>query len=399
MKKIKLDNGIVLYLDPVRNARTIGLCIVVNIGSIYEPKDKRGISHFLEHMLFKSNEKYSYKQIAESVELSGGCMNAITSTMVTSYIFEVIPRSFKKIIDIAFHMFKNTKFVESEFESEKKVVLSEIERDLNDPEARLWDTSMQAAYGSSDYGDPIQGFRETVESIEKNELEEFKAKFYTPDNMHIILSGNFSKRHVEDVKKVFCKLEGACARKKKPRHGKGKNIVMKMHTENQIYYSLNFPVHCDLHIIEAFENFVCGGMSSLLFQIFREKYGIGYELFFGCNTLYPNERALISLMVPGFEKERKSLLKHALCELFETLQKENLEKYYEGRKRMLKLDYEKTRKDIFERLEESYKIVMLYNESFDEFMKKVFQIKLEEIIDFALSLKKKRGKEVWILPK
>lgn len=108
---------------------------------------------------------------------------------------------------------------------------------------------------------------------------------------------------------------------------------MKMHTENQIYYSLNFPVHCGLHIIEAFENFVCGGTSSLLFQIFREKYGSGYELFFGCNALYPNEHALISLAIPGFEKERKGLLKHAICELFETLQKETLEKYYEGRKK------------------------------------------------------------------
>lgn len=214
MKTITLNNGIVLHLDPVRNVRTIGLCIVVNIGSIYEPKDKRGISHFFEHMLFKSNEKYSCKQIAESVELSGGCMNAITSTMTTSYIFEVIPRSFKRILDIAFHMFKNTRFVESEFESEKKVVLSEIEQSLNDPEARLWDVSMQAVYGASDYGDPIQGFRETAESIEKSELEEFKARFYTQDNMHIILSGNFTKTHVEDVKKVFCKLEGTCAKKK-----------------------------------------------------------------------------------------------------------------------------------------------------------------------------------------
>lgn len=66
---------------------------------------------------------------------------------------------------------------------------------------------------------------------------------------------------------------------------------------------------------------------------------------------------------------------------------------------MLRLDYEKTRRDIFERLEESYNIAVLYNESFDEFMKKVFQIKLEEIIEFALSFKRKRGKEVWILPK
>ncbi len=396
MKMISLDNGILLYLDPLKEAKTIGLEVVIETGSIYEPKEKRGISHFLEHMLFKSNKKYSYQQIANGLEMNGGISNAFTSTLATFYLFEFIPRGFFKILDIVFHMFANEKYRKEEFESEKKVVLTEIERGLNDPESRLWDLSLQAVYGKSDYGEPIQGFRETVQSIEKNELEEYKAKFYTPRNMRILLSGKFSSKHVESIKRVFGKLEGESAKKKKPKRGKGKNLEIKMPTKNQIYYSLNFSVKEDLHKIIAFQNFVSGGFSSLIFQILREKYGIGYRLFFGYNKLYPNAEAVISLIIPGFEKERMPKLNAAVKEIFETLKEKNLEKYYEGRKRMLNLEYEKTRLDVFERIEESYKTVLFYNESYDEFMKKVFRVPLEEIIEFASKLK--RGKRAVILP-
>ncbi len=396
MKPIILDNGITLHLDHVKEAKTMGLNILVEIGSIYEPKNKRGISHFLEHMLFKSNKKYTYKEIASGLEMNGGISNAITSTLATFYIFEFIPKSFGKITDIVFHMFANEKYKQEEFESEKKVVLTEIERYLNDPESRLWDLSLQALYGKSDYGEPIQGFRETVESVEKEQLEEYKARYYSPENMHIILSGNFSQKHVQMVKKIFSKKEENSVKKKKPKKSKGKNLVINLATQNQIYYSLNFSVKEDLHKIIGFQNFISPGFSSLLSQIFREKYGIGYTLFFGYNKLYPENEAAISLLVPGFEKEKSKELKLAIRELFETLKKENLEEYYKGRKRMLKLKYEKTRINIFERLYESYKMILLCNENYDRFMKKVFSLDPEEIIEFALKLK--RGKEVVIRP-
>ncbi len=245
MKSSVLDNGIVLHLDHVKQARTLGLGVAVGIGSIYEQKNKRGISHLLEHMLFKSNKKYSCKQIAQGLEMNGGMGNALTSTMATCYVFEFIPKSFEKIADIVFHMLANESYKQKEFESEKKVVLTEIERALNDPESRLWDLSLQALYGESDYGDPVQGFRETVQNIEKHEVEEYKARFYSPANMHIVLSGNFSQKHVQAAKKIFGRLEGGRAKKKKPKKSKGKNIAVKLPTNNQIYYSLNFSVRED----------------------------------------------------------------------------------------------------------------------------------------------------------
>lgn len=395
MRSILLDNGITVYLDPVKEARTIGIGIMVNIGSIYEPEKKRGISHLLEHMLFKSNRKYTAEKIATGIEMSGGEINAETSTFFTMYAVECIPSGFEKVVDILFSMFENDSYKNDEFESEKSVVLTEIERYRNDPESMLWDLSAKAVYGNSDYGDPVSGFRETVSSITKEELEDFKAKFYTPDNITIILSGKFSKKYVETLKKKFRVLYGDGKKKKKPKKGKKNNIIEKMKTENQIYFSLNFSVNEDIHKIIAFQNFVTPGLSSLLFQILREKYGIGYRLFFGLNRFYPGKEAIVSLMVPGFEKSKEGVLKDAINELFEILRKKDLQKYYSGRKKLLRFMFQKTRINIFERVMDSYKSI-IYGESYDVFMKKVLETPLQEIIEFASRLK--NGSVSKILP-
>lgn len=396
MKSMILDNGIQLFLDPVKEAKTIGVGIMVNIGSIYEQRKQRGISHFLEHMLFKSNEKYTAEEIAKGIEMSGGEINAMTYSFCTLYIAECLHAGFEKTIDILFHMIKNKEYKEEEFEMEKNVVLTEIERYKNDPESRLWDISSKSVYGESDYGDPIAGFRETVSSITKEDLQAFKSKFYNPDNMTILLSGKFSKKHIEILKKRFETLEGKSKKKKKPKKGKKKNIIEKMKTENQIYFSLNFDVKEDLHKMIAFQNFVSSGLSSLIFQIFREKYGIGYRLFFGVSRCYSEGEALVSLIVPGFERSKENELEEAINELFETLQKKDLKKYYGGREKLAKFIFQKKRVNIFDRIMESYKYLP-FRESYDTFMKKVINTSLEEIIDFTSKLK--NGSIAKIIPK
>ena len=205
-KKV-LDNGLTLYTLRIPDASTVGIAIGVKIGSVYEPKDKRGISHFLEHMMFKSNHKYDAEQINMGLELNGGIVNAFTSTYLTCYIVEVIPEGFPKVLDILYSMFENEKYKETEFNNEKKVVLSELEIYNNDPEKRMSELIPKAVFGESDYGDPITGYRETVESISKEDLEEFKAKYYTPKNMFILLEGDFSEKHIELVEKYFSNLE------------------------------------------------------------------------------------------------------------------------------------------------------------------------------------------------
>ncbi len=394
MKGHTAENGIKIYLDPVPEANTIGIGVGVLTGSIYEPKDKRGISHLLEHMMFKSNKKYSAREINLGLELNGGIANAFTDTFLTFYAVEVIPSGFEKVLDILYSMFENDKYDFKEFENEKKVVLSEIERYENDPESRMEDLIPKSVYGESDYGDPIAGYRETVESITKEDLEEYKAKMYVPENMFIILSGNFNEKHVELVEKYFSRLEGDKPKKKVPKKDKGKDIVIHMNTQNQIYYSLNFRVNEDLHLVQAFENLVSGGLSSLTFQVIREKYGIGYKVSFEISYVYPDE-IIYSLKIPGFEKDKEEILEKAIEDLYQSIEKTD-EKYFEGRKRMYELIYKKNRVNIFKRIWNEAYIIALFEENYDEFYRRVFSCELETVKGFLEKLRD--GKAVKIIP-
>ncbi|MEM5820713.1 MAG: pitrilysin family protein [Candidatus Aenigmatarchaeota archaeon] len=389
IRKETLDNGIILYKIKKPEAKTIGISINVKIGSIYEDKDKRGISHFLEHMMFKSNKKYSAQQISMGLELNGGIANAFTSTFLTSYFAEVIPQGFENVIDILFSMFENEKFDQTEFEKEKKVVLSEIERYENNPEELMDRLIPKAVFGSSDYGDPVGGYRETVESISKEDLEEFKAKYYASNNMFIILEGNFSQKHINLVKKYFSKLDEGKINKKKPTISKGEDIIKEANTKNQIYFSMNYEIKFskdNFHLPIAFSEIISGGLSSLLFNVIREKYGIGYSLYFEPTYIY-EDRMIISLAIPGFEKEKEKLLDNALKDLSEEINSKNFSQYVEKRKKRVLLKFKKLENNIFERLRKEPFLIFVCEETFENLYKKIINIDSEEIQNFYNSLR------------
>jgi len=397
LRKEILDNGLTIYSLEIPDAKTIGIGVGVKIGSIYEPKDKRGISHFLEHMMFKSNHKYTAKQICEGLELNGGVANAFTNTFLTGYIVEVVPEGFPKVLDILYSMFENKKYKEDEFSNEKKVVISELERYENDPESRLYEMIPKSVFGESDYGDPVGGYRETVESITKEELEDYKARYYVPSNMFVLIEGNFNDKHLALVKEYFSKLEDREISKKKPSKGNGSDIVQQMDTKNQIYFALNFKVPIDNFMLaKAFAMFVSGGTSSLVFQTIREKYGIGYSVFFTPSYVY-EDYIIYTLGVPGFEKDKEDLLYKAIDELFEKILTENLDEYYEGRKRKAKLLYEKRRTDLYGRLKSDLKYLALFEKTYDDVYKESQQYSLEDFRMFLKGLKD--GKVVKIVPK
>ena len=389
MIKKELDNGIKLYIIR-KNEKNIRLLIGVKIGSIYE--DIRGISHFLEHMMFKSNKKYSAKQIDEGLELYGSISNAFTSTFLTCYISEMIPKGFRKVVDIFYSMFENDKFNEEEFEKEKKVVLSEIERIENNPEDKLDILIPYSVYGDSDYGRCAAGSRESVESIEKEDLEEFKSKYYVSKNMFIVLEGNIKKNQIEFLENKFSKIVEGKVKLRKASKKNGKDIEEKMETKNQIYFSLNqrFKIK-NFFDLESLSYMLSGGISSKTFQIFRNKYGIGYHISLETSYVYPDE-VILSLLIPGFEKERENFLENAIEDF---LNVEIDEKYVNGRKMRTKIVLEKKRQDI-KNLSILAKLIAIFEKDYDYYASQVIKRMNLRITKYLDKLKK--GKRVYIFP-
>lgn len=396
MKAETLDNGINLYVIPIKDAKTIGIGIYVNIGSIYEEKEYRGISHLLEHMMFKTNKKYKAEEIDMGLELNGGISNAMTSTNYTMYFTECIREGFEKVVDILFSMFENDRFLENEFENEKKVVISELERERNNPEEVLYNLIQKSVFGNSDYGEEIGGSAETVKNITKEVLEEFKAKYYAPKNMFIILEGDLKERDIEIVRKYFSKLEGDYKKLKEPSKEKGGNIIEYMDIKNIIYYALSKEFELkDIFKAMALSTILSGGVSSKIFQIFRNKYGIGYHIFLERTFTYPDS-FILSLGVPGFDISKEKDIHNAISDLL----KEKVDKeYIEGRLRRFELKFQKSRILLFERLPIDAFLIKNFNITYDD-LPNIIRKYSNDFDDLRKMLEDLTGGyEVWIKPK
>ena len=338
IKELTLNNGIPLITYKNSNAKTLGFSFLVKIGSVFEEKDKRGISHLLEHMMFKSNEKYKSDEINKAIELAGGKVNAYTAKDVTAFLFEVVPDGFEEALDIFYHMFKNKKYKENEFKVEKEVVKSEITIEESNPSYKIFDLAYKSLFGDSDFGEPIAGSIETVDNISREDLEEFKQNYYTTDNVVLFLAGNFKDKHVELINKTFGSLEETKAkRKKEPSINEGKNIVERMDTKNAFeILAFKHKVNKELfRHLYVFKVLISSGLSSLSHGVFREKYGLAYSVYLEQDYFY-NKIFTNFLVFDGLNSDKENKVEDAFNEFVDKFKKID-EKYLKGRINFYKL--------------------------------------------------------------
>jgi len=397
-----LDNGIKLYKIPFRN-ENIAIGILVNIGSIFEDKEFRGISHLLEHMMFQSNKKYNKNQIHLLFEENGSIHNAVTYYNYTLYFAAVMKEGFENIVDLFYWMFENDKYDNNEFENEKNVVKTEIMMREDDPIVNLNDNLSKSVYGDSDYGDPIGGYIETINNVTKDKLEEFKYKYYSPKNISIFLEGNISNKDVEIVKKYFSRLEGDNVKLKNPSKGKGKDIIIKMKNIQQIYYSININNDIkNIILIDALTKFYNLGASSKIFEIFRNKYGIGYSPSFSLSNFYDDE-IVYSLIIPGFQIDKEKIIDNAIREFLDNLKNID-DKYRRARSNIHKFNYNLRKENILKRIETDPYLIKILNMDYDQYFNKVHNLLSNIDRDFIEENEKyiydlfEKGKKVIIYP-
>ncbi len=204
LEKVTLSNGLTAIVKESHRAPVVAVQVWVKAGSAYESDDEAGITHLIEHMIFKGTEKRGPGEIAQAIEAIGGSINAYTSLDYTVYHCVVPNQYLSTALDILSDAVFHSTFDATELEREKKVVLEEARMRNDRPQSRLSDLLLQTSYQTYPYRRPVIGFPETIKSFTREDILEYMSKWYHPDNMCVVVAGDVeSSDALREIKKAF----------------------------------------------------------------------------------------------------------------------------------------------------------------------------------------------------
>lgn len=283
--KITLDNGLRIVTEYIPYVKSVSIGIWVEAGSRKETIENNGVSHFIEHMLFKGTKKRTAKEIAESIDNIGGQINAFTSKESTCYYAKVLDSHIDVAIDVLSDMIFNSLFDRDEIIKEKSVVYEEIKMYEDSPEDLVHDLFSQTIFNQNSLSFPILGSRESLERITREDLINYYENYYIPSNTVISIAGNFNFNDtIELIKEKFSnwkvkKMINECYEKPIYYH----NISKKKKDIEQIHFCLGTEGisqgQDDLYALLIMNNIFGGSMSSRLFQDIREDKGLVYSIY------------------------------------------------------------------------------------------------------------------------
>ncbi|MEC0135993.1 pitrilysin family protein [Paenibacillus macerans] len=283
MKKTQLKNGLRVVMEQIPTCRSVSFGIWVKTGSRNEQPEVGGISHFIEHMLFKGTERFSARDIAEQFDAIGGNVNAFTSKEYTCYYAKVLDEHLPIAVDVLADMFFRSLFDPEELRKEKNVIVEEISMYEDTPDDMVHDLVSQAAYGDHPLALPILGTEEKLRAMESDHLRAYMREHYTIENTVISVAGNIDDQVVELLEKYFgdFAIRGDRGSLAAPDFLGDLKFYRKKTEQNHICLSFpGLPIGDEKqYAMTLLNNALGGGMSSRLFQEIREKRGLAYSVY------------------------------------------------------------------------------------------------------------------------
>ena len=292
-KKHILDNGLRIVTEHIPYVKSISIGVWIETGSKKESLEENGISHFIEHMLFKGTKTRSAKAIAETIDAVGGQINAFTGKECTCYYVKVLDSHYDLALDVLSDMVFNSNFDPNEIDKERSVILEEISMYEDSPEDLVHDLFSQTLFKDSSLGYPILGTKESLENLNQAKMLEYMKKHYRPDNAVISVAGNFDEKLLlKEIEARFDKWELFNSMETNSEELKYHYQVLHRSKDiEQTHLCLGFKGiemgNQEIYPLMAVNNILGGSMSSRLFQSIREERGLVYSVY-SYPTTYKN---------------------------------------------------------------------------------------------------------------
>ena len=291
-----LENGLHVVGERLPYLRSVSIGVWMRVGSMMETPAENGLSHFLEHMVFKGTEKRSTRDIAEEMDAVGGQMNAFTGKDCTCFYAKVIDEDLPLAVDILSDMTLHASLDETEFNKERGVILEEISMEEDSPEDVVHELLSRIQFGDQAAGMPILGPAEQIAAYTRDDLANYRARHYHPENCVVALAGNYDPEQVLAlIQQYFGEWKKSGQRQTVPpmQPIPGQKAAKEKDTE-QLHICLGYPGTFlgsdELYPMSVMNNLLGGAMSSRLFQKIREEMGMAYSIYtypstyVGCGT-------------------------------------------------------------------------------------------------------------------
>ncbi len=381
-KKKVLKNGMTIIFEK-RNLPVVSVILAVRAGGINESVEEKGISHFIEHMLYKGTKKRSHKQIAEEIEKNGGELNGFTSEEVTGYYCKMPSKHLEIALSVLTDMIKNSLFNEKELEKERKVIFEEIKMYKDNPQLHCL-TEIQKLLYSGTLGMELAGTFESMSNINRKKiLEKFK-QIYEPNNFILCVVGDaefdeivkFAEKNFENKKSKISKQKFELQNQSKIEEREGVE-------QANLVFAYHVPTAGDskCYTAKVLSSLMVGGMSSRLFEEIREKRNLAYSVSGDSNI---SGDFAYNFIYVGAMKENIEQIKKIILEEFEKVSKQLSDKELKEIKEQIIGNYQISMED-----SQTQMMNLLISEiqgeakNFYEYEKNISKVKLDDVKELA----------------
>ena len=329
INKITLDNGVRILVENVPYVRSAAIGLWCKTGSRHELDHEAGITHLIEHMLFKGTERRTAKQIAESIEGRGGMLNAFTDKESTCYYCRVLSDDVANGVDVLSDMMLHSNFDPEELEREEEVVCEEIKRSLDEPSDHVHELHLGYRWGNHPLGKPIIGTEESVRSFRREHIIGYMDRRYRAETVLLSVAGNVNVDEVKAAAEKYLGKSPSGVESSQPERPYGVATVNEVAKDTeQVHFcigseGISVYDESDIAVMSVLDSALGGSMSSRLFQEIREKRGLvysvgSYTLSYGAGGAYTvyggTSQKNWELVKELVRKEFDDVMKHGLSE-------------------------------------------------------------------------------------